>query len=247
VWVGRGDPPEDVQHRWRGYCPTGDPELEILRRNGSLVRTLRDYVRRMHRDRPDFITVVIPEVVRERMSLYVFSHFATIRMKAGFLREPNVVVTDVPVFEGQESRTGGGVKPLIPNRVVALLFVSAVNDATIWAANYARTLDAAETRAIYFALDFEASGDIIEEWVSHGPPITLDVVEAPFRNLTGPMLDEVRAVTERPDTLAAVIMPEYLVKRRHRILHNQSALFVKRLFLMEPRTVLTSVPWAVDM
>ena len=247
VWVGKGRTPADVQARWQEYCLAGGPELEILGRKGSLLRTLRTYVRGIQRDRPDFITVVVPEMVRERLSLYFLSHFGLIRMKSGLLREPNVVLTDVPVPADAMGGDGSDGKSLIPNRVVALLFVSAVNDATLWAVNYARTLQASEIRAIHFALDPAGSGAIIDEWAVHGSPVPLQLTEAPFRDLTGPMLAAVRSVTEREDTVAVVIVPEYIVKKRHRILHNQSALFVKRLFLSEPRTVLTSVPWTLEM
>lgn len=247
VWVGKGRTPADIQARWQEYCLVGGPELEILGRQGSLLSTVRTYVRGIKRDRPDFITVVVPEMVRERLSLYSLGHVGLVRLKSGLLREPNVVVTDVPVPSGAAGADGWEGKSLIPNRVVALLFVSAVNDATLWAVNYARTLQASEIRAIHFALDPAGSGSIIDEWASHGSPVPLELTEAPFRDLTGPMLAAVRRVTEREDTVAVVIIPEYIVKKRHRILHNQSALFVKRLLLSEPRTFLTSVPWTVDM
>ncbi len=73
------------------------------------------------------------------------------------------------------------------------------------------------------------------------------MVEAPFRDLTGPMLDEVRRFSVRDDTVVNVIVPEFIVtKWRHLILHNQNAIFVKRLFLFEPRAVLTSVPFVLE-
>ena len=69
-------------------------------------------------------------------------------------------------------------------------------------------------------------------------------VSAPFRDLNTPMLQEVRSITERPDSLAVVIVPEFRVRRwRHQVLHNQKALFIKRLLLFEPRTILSSVPY----
>ena len=44
-----------------------------------------------------------------------------------------------------------------------------------------------------------------------------------------------------------VVLPEFVVKRWwHRLLHNQNALFVKRLFLFEPNVVLSSVPFVVS-
>ena len=77
--------------------------------------------------------------------------------------------------------------------------------------------------------------------------IPLDIVEAPFRDLTGPMLDEVRRFTVRQDTVVNVVIPEFLVdKWRHYLLHNQNALFIKRLFLFEERAVLSSVPFIVE-
>ena len=44
-----------------------------------------------------------------------------------------------------------------------------------------------------------------------------------------------------------VVIPEFLVSKwRHYLLHNQNALFIKRLFLYEERAVLTSVPFIVE-
>ena len=44
-----------------------------------------------------------------------------------------------------------------------------------------------------------------------------------------------------------VVLPEVIVSNwRHLPLHNQNALFIKRLFLFEDRVVLTSVPYQVS-
>ena len=56
-------------------------------------------------------------------------------------------------------RSGRTRRALIPQRTVTLVFVSSVNDATIRAVNYARSLGAAETRAIYFDLDPDEAHD----------------------------------------------------------------------------------------
>ena len=122
-----------------------------------------------------------------------------------------------------------------------------MHDASIRAVNYALSLRAAETRVIHFSLDPEESARIVEEWSELGFIVPLEIVETPFRDLTGPMLDEVRAVTAREDTVAAVIIPEFIVpKWRHLLLHNQNALFVKRLMLFEPRVILSSVPYEIE-
>ena len=142
---------------------------------------------------------------------------------------------------------GVDARPLIPERTVALVFVSAVHDATVRAANYAQTLEASETRAIYFDLDPEAAHRMQEQWGESGMQIPLHIVEAPFRDLTRPMLEEVRRFTSRPGTIVLVVVPELIVSKwRYLLLHSQNALFVKRLFLFEPNVILSSVPYVLE-
>jgi hypothetical protein len=50
-------------------------------------------------------------------------------------------------------------------------------------------------------------------------------------------------VTADPDAIAVVIMPELIFSGPQRLLHNQRALYIKRLLLFEPRVILTSVPY----
>jgi hypothetical protein len=156
------------------------------------------------------------------------------------------VVTDVPVVD-EPDRHAGPSKPLNPQKTVALVFVSAVNDVTVRAINYARTLDATITRAIYFDLDPEQAHRLEEAWFEIGFEVPLDIVEAPFRDLTSPMLDEVRRFSMHPNVVVNVIVPEVIVSHWWQLpLHNQSALFIKRLFLKEDRVVLTSVPFLLE-
>jgi amino acid transporter len=242
-----GSIPTELQDRWRQFS-MGAPALEPLPvGKDALLDALREYVRAIDRAPDDFVNVVIPELVHGSLVGYLFRRAALVRLKAGLLREPNIVVTDVPVIVDEGRPIGVDARPLIPERTVALVFVSGVNDATIRAVNYAETLEAADTRAIYFDLDPEASHRMQEEWGSAGMQIPLDIVETPFRDLTGPMLEEVRRFTNRAGTLALVVVPEFVVSKwRHLLLHNQNALFVKRLFLFEPNVVLSSVPFALE-
>jgi hypothetical protein len=213
----------------------------------NLLDAVKRYVRGIERAPEDFVNVVIPEMVEGSLLGYLFRRAALIRLKGGLLRERNIVVTDVPVILDEGRPVGVDARPLIPERTVALVFVSAVHDATIRACNYAQTMEASETRAIYFDLDPEAAHRIQEEWWEAGIRIPLDIVEAPFRDLTRPTLEEVRRFTSRPGTLVLVVLPEFVVSKWwQRILHNQNALFVKRLFLFEPSVVLSSVPFAIS-
>ena len=239
--------PPDLQERWREFSMNA-PALEPLPLGkDNLLDAVKRYVRGIERAPEDFVNVVIPEMVEGSLLGYLVRRAALIRLKGGLLRERNIVVTDVPVIVDEGRPVGVDARPLIPERTVALVFVAAVHDATIRAVNYAETLEASETRAIYFDLDPETAHRMQEEWSDAGIQIPLDIVEAPFRDLTRPTLEEVRRFTSRPGTLVLVVLPEFVVSRWwQRLLHNQNALFVKRLFLFEPNVVLSSVPFVVS-
>ena len=238
--------PIELRERWRSFAP-GAPDLTALPVRGSLLASVRSYISTIDRGPEDFVNVVIPEVVGEGLFSYLVRRSELVRLKSGLLREPDVVVTDVPVVVSEAGPVGVDARPLIPTRTVALVFVSTVHDATVRAVNYATSLEASETKAISFDLDAETAGKIQEEWAERGLQVPLDIVEAPFRDLTGPILSEIRRYTVREDTVVIVILPEFVVRKwRHLVLHNQSALFVKRLLLFEPRVVLSSVPFRIE-
>jgi amino acid transporter len=241
-----GDVPFELQDRWRAFAG-GTSRLEPLPiGTGSLLNALRTYVTRLNRAPEDFVNVVIPEIVQSSLLRYLLGRTQLVRLKAGLLREPHIVVTDVPVMIPEGEPSTGAARPLIPARTVALVFVASVNDATKRAVNYAETLEASETRAIYFELDPDSVNEIQERWVDEGMRVPLDIVEAPFRDLTRPMLEEVRRFTSKPGTLVMVVLPELIVSQSwHFLLHNQNALFVKRLFLFEPNVILSSVPYVL--
>ena len=75
-----------------------------------------------------------------------------------------------------------------------------------------------------------------------GVRLPLDIVEAPFRDLGDPLRTYLRQITAT-DTVAVVVMPELVVHGWHRLLHNQRALYLKRLLLFEPNVILSSVPY----
>ncbi len=231
--------PPDLVQRWKAFCRT-TVELEVLPAGRHPTTTVREYIRSIPREEGDFVTVVIPELLAKRSLLSAVRRGTSFLLKVRLLSEPQVVITDVPVMKEQ----GGPPAPLIPEWTVALVFVSAAHDPAVRAVNYARSLRANEVRAVFFALDPSEVEEIQRQWEERRMPIALDIVEAPFRDLTVPILTEVRRVTQRPDSVCAVIVPELVVKKWwHNFLHNQRALFIKRLLLFEPRVILSSVPY----
>jgi amino acid transporter len=245
VYVARDSEANEVVSKWKVFSRSDVP-LEILPASRGRVDALANYVRSIPRNRGDLVNVVIPELFRSD-SLVAALRSSTFFLKLRLLREAQVVITDVPVLEVSGRPVGVDARPLIPTRIEALLFVSSVHDGVIRAINYARSLRASETRALFFAFEPAEVEAIQRQWEEYRVPIALDIVEAPFRDIGTPILDEVRAVTSRPDALATVIMTELIPTRWwHRLLHNQRALFIKRLLLFEPRVVLSSVPYRLN-
>jgi amino acid transporter len=235
----------EMRERWRVFAGEAAPELEPLG-GGGLVGSVRRYVRGLGAGRDDFVTVVLGEMVRGGLLTYLVRRRELVRLKAGLLRVPHVVVTDVPVVVRGGSPVGVDARPLIPGRTVTLVLVSSLSAATARAVAYARSLGATETRAMHLELDPEEAPALLRDWFSAELDVPLDIIEAPFRELGPPMIEEVRRFTADPQTVVNVILPEFLVTHWWELaLHNQSALYVKRLLLFEERVILSSVPFAL--
>ena len=75
--------------------------------------------------------------------------------------------------------------------------------------------------------------------------VPLTVVDSPYREITGPIIDYVKSVRrDSPRDVVTVFIPEYVVgKWWENLLHNQSALRIKGRLLFEPGVMVTSVPW----
>jgi hypothetical protein len=71
----------------------------------------------------------------------------------------------------------------------------------------------------------------------------VEACEAPYRDIGEPLLRYVRELTDDSDVAVNVVMPELVLHGWRRALHNQRALYIKRLLLFERRVILTSVPY----
>jgi hypothetical protein len=164
-------------------------------------------------------------------------------LKAALLFVPGVVVIDVPLVPEEASVPRHADHPVEPGRHSVLILVSGVHSAVARAVAYAKSLRPSEVEALYIAMDPEAVDPIIEAWWDRGMDVPLSLVEAPFRDIAEPLLEEVRRRTSRGDVLT-VVLPEFIVRRWwEHLLHNQTGLYVKRLLLTEPRVAVASVPF----
>ena len=220
-----------IRPRW--FRQTGLP-LEALDSKAGVVDAVLEQVWRLPRGEADFVTVVVPERFRRRSLLEVARHPHELALKLRLLREPGVVVADVPVVGGMEERTE---RPL-----VGRVLVSGVDAVSMRAANYAGTLQLPDVRAVHFAFTEEEAVGVRAEWARHGPRVALEVDAAPYRDLGRPLLAYLRRLTGAGSEVV-VVMPELVTTGWRRLLHNQRALYLKRLLLFEPHVVLVSVPY----
>jgi amino acid transporter len=229
----RGTDP-GIKPRWFRFSDERS-HLEVLDGSLGVTEAVLEQVWRLPRGESSFVTVVIPELFRRPSLLEVFRHPRALLLKLRLLVEPGVVVADVPALAGADEAP--------PERAVVRVLVSGMNASSMRAVNYARTLGIKDTRAVNFAFSAEDGEAMRREWVAHGPRITLEIDDAPYRDIGTPLRAYLRRLTEDGRTEVVLVMPELVVRGLSRALHNQRPLYLKRLLLFEPHVILASVPY----
>jgi hypothetical protein len=89
---------------------------------------------------------------------------------------------------------------------------------------------------------------LVRAWEDSNISVPLKVIASPYREITRPILDYVKRVSnESPRTVVTVFIPEYVVGHWwEQILHNQSALRLKGRLLFMSGVMVTSVPWQLS-
>ena len=225
-----------IRPRWWDFAQA-EPRLEVLPCDEGRRQAVLEEVWRLPRGESDFVTVVVPEQFK-RQSLLDAAGRASFRLKLRLLSEPGVVVTDVPAVTRRRSPEGH-----VPSRLAVRVLVAGIHAGSLRAINYAESLGVEDTRAVSFALDDEESKRFLADYARAGVTMPVDLSAAPYRDIGTPLLAYIRELTADPDTVVNVVMPEIVVRGWARILHNQRALYIKRLLLFEKHVILSSVPY----
>ncbi|UFU04799.1 APC family permease [Ruania halotolerans] len=138
-----------------------------------------------------------------------------------------------------------GKAKALPSRVHAVVLVSQVHKPTMRALAYARATRPSTLQAISVAVDAEETSALRASWDRLGLPLPLTVLDSPYREVTRPVLEFVKAIRrESPRDLVVVYVPEYVVGSWwERLLHNRSSARLKARLLHMPGVVMASVPW----
>ena len=147
-----------------------------------------------------------------------------------------------------ELNVGDDETMMLPSRVHSILLVSRIHRPTLRALAYARATRPDVLEAITVSVDPDETRELQRDWDRREIPVTLRILESPYRGITAPVIDYVRRLRrESPRDLITVFVPEYVVGHWwERLLHNQSALRLKARLLLTPGVMIVSVPWQLE-
>ncbi|HUD71288.1 MAG TPA: APC family permease [Dongiaceae bacterium] len=135
--------------------------------------------------------------------------------------------------------------PERPIRHTAVVPISAVNRATIYALRYAKSI-AHEVEAVHIALDPKRAHQIEELWKTWGGGVPLRMLDSPYRSLIRPLVEHIDDLMHgrRRNEMVTVVLPEFVTAHWWEgLFHNQSAFLIKGALLFRPGVVVTSVPF----
>ncbi|WP_067183548.1 APC family permease [Microtetraspora niveoalba] len=204
---------------------------------------------RMHRSRViNGFGGVMTAIVLVVVLLTKFTHGAWIvciampvlfLMMKGIRHHYDRVADELAAPEGEIDET------MLPARNHSIVLVSKIHKPTLRALAYARATRPSTLEAVSVGVDSDEAARLQEEWDRRGIPVPLKILDSPYREITGPVLDYVKSLRRKsPRDVVTVYIPEYVVGRWwEHLLHNQSALRLKGRLLFKPGVMVTSVPW----
>lgn len=230
---------------WKRFAP--DIPMTFLA-NRSRTEGVRKHLRdiRAGLTADDFLTLAIPELLRSQSLFELLRTVRVQRLKAALLFEKDIQVMDIPMSTTDIDPTVD--EAIEPARNYVLVLVARTDNATLHAIEYAETLRGTDLRCISFGLDPEETESLGDGWLSERIPHVLELEGAPFRDIGASIGHFVGDF--RPDgvnRVVTVVLPEFIVgSPRHQLLHNQTALVVKRRLLFQRGVVTVSVPYHLE-
>ncbi|MBA0052016.1 APC family permease [Streptomyces sp. AJS327] len=136
-------------------------------------------------------------------------------------------------------------KAVRPSRVHSIVLVSRLHKPTLRALAYAKLMRADSLEAVTVKVDPDDTAQLREEWDRNAIEVPLTILDSPYREITRPVIEYVKRLrAAEPGQVISVFVPEYVVGRWYeRLLHNQSALWLKGRLLFTAGVMVTSVPY----
>ncbi len=239
----------------------------------TLRRHLR---RVREQDPATLITVVVAEQVGARRWRHVLAHRrgGALSILWALRHESGVAVADLNYHPAghrrQARRRSDSLLTLVPKRLVrmagttldfgrgiggplrhveAIVLVSEVTAPTLRALQYACTICPGAVRALHVEIEPEQRARVEAAWGQYGVEVPLELVDSPYRDLTPTVLHYLDREARRAGdgTMLNVVIPEFVVTSLvGKLLHNQSALWIRGALYADTRVAVTSVPWVLE-
>jgi amino acid transporter len=270
VWHVREPGDEHLLSHMREAHP--DVPFTILRPGpGGVAATLRKHVHEARtRDPGTLLTVVIAEKVGLQRWRYAFSHRKAPSILWALRREEGVAAVDLNYRVGAGRRRGRkedlvqpeskrlvwmsgthlevGAREVPPKRVISVVLVSEVTAPTMNAVAYASIVSPGQVHALHIEMEPEQRERVEAAWQARNPGMPLEVLDSPYRELTGPVLRYVEEMADRAEegTIINVVIPEFVIPTlAGSLLHNQSAIWIRLALYADTRVAVTAVPWVL--
>lgn len=158
----------------------------------------------------------------------------------GVRRHYDAVAQDLEVPDVAAARA-------LPSRVHGIVLISKLHQPAMRAISYARATRPSTLEAVTVEVDPAETETLRRTWEGADIPVPLTVLDAPFRDITRPVVNYVLSVRrESPRDLVVVFVPEYVVEHWwERLLHNKSAARLKSRLHRVPGVILASVPFQI--
>jgi len=140
----------------------------------------------------------------------------------------------------------GAPPPVTRHRVI--LPIGGVHRGTLAALRYARSLSQ-DVTAVHVAVDTDDVDKVREKWETWGEGVRLVILESPYRQLLGPLLDYIQKVdaSRQPNEVVTVVVPQFVPRQwLANLLHTQTAWMLRMALLFRPGVVIIDVPYQVD-
>ena len=123
--------------------------------------------------------------------------------------------------------------------------IGGVHQGVLLALNYALSLSP-DVTVVHVAISSEEAASIRSKWEMWGNGLRLVVIESPFRDTIGPLIEYIERIESQqgPDDMLTIVMPHFVpAKWWQTFLHNQTALAIRLAFLFRRSTVVADVPY----
>jgi amino acid transporter len=145
---------------------------------------------------------------------------------------------------GRELSLIGEMPPAHFERIkhTVIVPISGIHRGVIEAIQYSLSISN-DVRACYVEIDPIKTESVKQEWERWVPGVPFVVLKSPYRSVVAPLIKYIEDVGEiTHDDVVTVVVPEFITTHWwHRVLHNQTAIFIRAALAFRRRTVVTSV------